>query len=297
MPSIPVVPDSHVTRGIALMVASTLSMSTMYVAIRFVPGEMHPFEVVFFRNFFGLGILLLWHHKRFKALFKTEQLKMHLLRGVLNVVAMLMFFTAVLMTPLAEVAALGFTAPLFASLMALVIFRERLHMHRMVVIAVGFVGVLLILRPGPDALNLGAVLILASAALWAATMLVIKRLSGKDSSATITLYMVVVMAPLSFLAALYDWQTPTLPQLAWFVLISVLGTLGQITLAQSFKLADVTAVLPLDFLKLIWGALLGYLFFSEVPDLFTWVGGILIFSSSTYLALRESRPSKPASTD
>ena len=104
--------------------------------------------------------------------------------------------------------------------------------------------------------------------------------------------MVVVMTPLSFIAALFHWQTPSLAQFGVLVGLSILGTVGQISLAQSFRLADVSAVLPLDFLKLVWGALLGFLFFAEVPGIFTWVGGILIFACSTYLAVRETRVKK-----
>ncbi|NIP74066.1 MAG: DMT family transporter, partial [Gammaproteobacteria bacterium] len=216
----------------------------------------------FFRNFLALLLLLGWHRSRFFGYFRTAHLKLHLLRGGLNVVAMLMFFTAVLITPLADVAALGFTAPLFASLLAIVVLRERLRWHRLLVIAFGFVGAVVILRPGFAAVGQGPVLLLMSAALWSVTMLVIKMIARTDSSVTITVYMGSVMAPLSLLAALWFWQWPTLEQLGWFVVISALGTLGQVSLAQSFRIAEVTAVLPLDFMKLVWGSLLGFFIFA-----------------------------------
>lgn len=283
-------------KGIALMVLSTACMACMYVAIREVPGAMHPFEIAFFRNFFAVLILLAWHRRDLRAAFRTDHLKLHLVRGTLNVVAMLMFFYAVLITPLADVAALGFTAPLFASLLAIFVLRERLRWHRLGVIALGFAGALLILRPGLVQIGQGPLLLLGSSALWSLAMMVIKLLSRSDTSMTITLYMGVVMAPLALLAALLHWQWPDAPQLAWMLLIAVLGTLGQVSLAQSFRLAEVSAVLPLDFLKLLWGSLLGFLIFAEVPDLFTWVGGITIFGSTTYLALREYRPARRAGT-
>ncbi|HKI97500.1 MAG TPA: DMT family transporter [bacterium] len=276
-------------QGIALMVFSTACMACMYVAIREVPGGMHPFEVAFFRNLIAVLLLAAWHRQHFLACFRTEHVRLHILRGSLNVTAMLAFFYAVLITPLATVAALGFTAPLFASVLAIFVLRERLQWHRLSVIALGFAGALLILRPGVTEVSRGPVLLLASSAIWAVTIMVIKVLARTDSSTTITVYMGTVMAPLSLLAAAFFWQWPDGAQLLWLLLIAVLGTLGQLSLAQSFRLADVGAVLPLDFLKLVWGTLLGFFIFAEVPDVFTWVGGSMIFGSTTYLALRESR--------
>lgn len=275
--------------GMVLMALSTGCMATMYVAIREVPGGMHPFEIVFFRNLFALGLLVAWQAPGGLAVLRTAHLRLHGLRGALNVVAMLAFFYAVTITPLAEVAALGFTAPLFASVLALLLLRERVHRHRVTVIAFGFVGALVVLRPGVEGVHLGALLLLFSSSMWAMALMVIKVLARTDSSATITLYMVLVMTPLALVPALLVWQWPTLVQLGWFALIALLGTLGQLCLAQSFRVAEVTAVLPLDFLKLVWGSLLGFVLFAEVPDVWTWVGGAMIFGSTTYLALRESR--------
>jgi drug/metabolite transporter (DMT)-like permease len=282
----------HLSRnalGVALMVFSTLCMALMYVSIREVKGGMHPFEVAFFRNFIAVLLLWGWFRGRFLACFRTAHLRLHLLRGTLNVVAMLAFFYAVLITPLAVVAALGFTAPLFASVLALFVLRERLQWHRMAVIGLGFAGALVILRPGLLGLSLGPVLLLASSALWAVAIMVIKVLARSDSSVTITVYMGAVMAPLSLLSALPFWTWPDAPQLAWLLLIALLGTVGQLSLTEAFRLAEVGAVLPLDFLKLVWGTLLGLVIFAEVPDVFTWLGGVMIFGSTTYLALRETR--------
>jgi drug/metabolite transporter (DMT)-like permease len=278
-------------QGIALMVFSTACQAAMYVSIREVPGGMHPFEVAFFRNAIAVLMLLVWFRRGFWSRLRTAHVRLHLLRGTLNVLAMLMFFYAVLITPLADVAALGFTAPLFASLLAIFVLRERLQWHRLAMIAFGFAGALVILRPGLAGATVGPLLLLCSSAIWALTIMVIKVLARTDSSITITVYMGTVMAPLSLLAAVWFWQWPNAEQLAWLALIALLGTLGQVSLAQAFRLAEVSAVLPLDFLKLVWSTLLGLFIFAEVPDAFTWLGGVMIFSSTTWLALRESRRS------
>ena len=276
-------------QGILLMILSTASMATMFVAIRKVPGDMHPFEMAFFRTFFGLCFLLTWHAgRRFSGL-KTRVLWLHATRGLLNVITMLLFFPAVLITPLVDVTALNFTAPLFASALAIVLLREKVRLHRLLVIAIGVTGVLVILRPGIQTVSLGALLMIASSLVWAVAMMIIKVLTRTESSMTIVFYMAAFMTPLSFISASFFWQWPDLVQLSWLGLIGALGTTGQVSLTRALAVGEVTAVLPLDFLKLVWGSALGYFFFAEIPDAWTWVGGTIIFASTIYLALRESR--------
>jgi drug/metabolite transporter (DMT)-like permease len=275
--------------GIGFMVVSSVCMAGMYTSIRLVPRGMHPFEIVFFRNLIGLLMLLAWHAPGGLRVLKTTRLRMHALRGVLNVAAMLTFFYAVTITPLAEVAALSFTGPLFASLLALLFLKEPPRLHRLGVMAFGFAGALVIVRPGLSVVQAGAVLLLVSSAIWAFALIVIKMLARTESSATITLYMVSFMTPLSLITAVSVWRWPDLHQVFWFLVVSLFGTAGQLCLAQAFRMADSTAVLPLDFLKLIWGSALGYLVFAEIPDVWVWAGGTMIFASTTYLALRETR--------
>ncbi len=275
--------------GMILMAVSTLCLSAMHVSIRSVPGEMHPFEMAFIRNTIGLlmlSALFLW---RGFAVLRTRRLGLHSLRGVFNVLAMYAFFYGLPTTPLAAVSALGFTAPLFASLLAILFLGERPQPHRLAVIGIGVAGTLLILRPGFEAIAIGPVAILLSSLVWAGALIVIKLLSRTESSVTITVYMALFMTPLSFLGAAPFLEWPTLEQLAMLTLVAIFGTTGQFTLAQSFRVADATAVLPLDFLKLIWGSLLGFLFFAEIPDVMTWAGGTVIFISTFYLAAREGR--------
>ena len=143
-------------------------------------------------------------------------------------------------------------------------------------------GAAIILRPGIQAIGWGPPLILFSAMMWAVSLIFIKALSRTDSSLTIATYMVIVTTPFSLLAALPVWQWPGGEQLFWMLLVGLLGSAGQICLAQAFKMAEASSVLPFDFLQLIWAALLGFLVFGEVPDRWVWVGGTLIFLSSTY---------------
>ena len=120
-------------------------------------------------------------------------------------------------------------------------------------------------------------------------MIVIKVLSRSESSLIITVYMTLVAMPLALIAAVTVWQTPTLTQMAWLAAIGVLASLANLSVAQAFKDADLTAILPFDFTKLIWASAIGYLVFAEEPSPWTWVGGTIIFSAATYIAFRERK--------
>lgn len=275
--------------GMLLMTFSTLCQVAMQATIRSVPAGIHPVEIAFFRNLFGLSFLLLLHGRKGLSIFKTKQPRLHAVRGLLNVVAMMMFFTGVTMAPLSDVAAISFTAPLFASLLAIPLLGERLQAFRAPAFVAGFVGMFLILRPGWNIISLGALLILGASLFWSVTLIVIKVLTRTDSPVTITIYMGIYLTPLSLMAAIPLWQTPGLEQLAWMALIGAIGTLAQISLVQSFRIAEATAVLPMDFFKLIWSSVLGYLLFAEIPSGWSWAGGSIIFVSTTFLAFKEAR--------
>ena len=288
---------SPALRGILLMVASTVGFSLMHTIVRHLSDHLHPLEIAFFRNAFGLITFAPWLIRYGLAPFRTKRFPLHLVRSVLNCVAMFAFFTGLALTPIAEVTALGFTAPIFAAVLGVVFLGERFKARRWCAIALGFLGTLIILRPGFQATDPGALLVLFSAVLWAATMIVIKILGRTESSITITGYMNILLTLLSVGPAIYVWQTPAPEDWIWLLLLGLLGTLAQIALAQSLKEAESSLVMPFDFLKLIWAASLGYLLFAEVPDLFVWIGGGVIFASSTYLAYREGRAAARGSPD
>lgn len=277
----------RVSAGVGLMALSTVGVSVMHALLRTVPGGMHPYQMVFFRNAFGLLYFMLWHARSGFSGLRTRRLRWHLLRGGLQGISMLFFFQAVLITPLAEVAALNFTAPLYASLMAFFILHEGGRLHRSIAIGIGFAGALVVLRPGFQEIGSGPLLMLLSSAIWSVVILIIKVLSRTESSVAISTYMVMITTPITFVVALFVWSAPRVEQLLILAVVALLGSIVHVLMAQSFKLADASAVLPLDFLKLIWNSLLGYLMFSEVPDLWVWAGGLMIFSSVTYLTLRE----------
>lgn len=281
-------------RAVLLMLVSTISFAIMNASIRDVSQELEPMMVVFFRNFLGLFVLAPFFIRHGLAPLRTERLGLHWVRAGLNLVAMAAFYVGLSLTPLAEATALAFTAPLFAVLLAICFLGEKVGIRRWSAIFIGFIGALVILRPGVSIVEVGALWVLVSAVIWSATLIVIKVLSRTESSLTITAYMALLLAILSLPLALFFWQTPTWTQFAYLFVIALTGTLGQYMLVEALSGADAQVVMPLDFMRLIWTALLGFLLFREVPDVFVWVGAAMIFTSATYVAIRERRKKSPS---
>jgi drug/metabolite transporter (DMT)-like permease len=284
----------NVLRGALLMAVAAACYAILHGSVRYLSADIHPFEITFFRNLFGFLVVLPWFVHGLQPL-RTRRFGLHLLRAAGNVVAMLMFFMALSMTPLALVQALGFTAPLFATVLAIFILGERVRLRRWTALITGFIGALVIIRPGIQPVDTGSLLTLGSAAVWGFTLVVIKVLSRTDSAVTITSYMVLLMTPLSLIPALFFWTWPDAWGWFWLVVCGVSGTAAQLLMTQSFRVAEATVVLPFDFTKIVWGALIGYLVFGEFVDVWTWAGAAVIFSGVTYITYRERELAKSAS--
>ncbi|MDP6690946.1 MAG: DMT family transporter [Alphaproteobacteria bacterium] len=277
-------------RAVVLILFSTLCFTSMHTVIRYASteGQIHPFEVAFFRNVFGLLAVLPFALRHRAAAFRTRRLKLHAVRGTMQVFAMLMFFYALSITPLAKISAVSFTAPLFATLGAIIFLGERVRLRRMVALALGFLGAMIIIRPGVIALDLGAVLVMTSSSIWACAILIIKSLARTESSLTITTYQNIFLIPFTLIAAAFFWTWPSWYMLGLFAVMGIFGSIAHVAMAEALKLADTTAVLPYDFVRLIWASGIGFVVFGEIPELWTWVGGCIIFGSTTYIAFREA---------
>lgn len=282
-------------RGMALMLASTVAFAVMNGFVRTVSATIHPFEIAFFRCVFAFVVFLpiLWSHG--SAILKPRRIGLYLLCGALSAFDSFLFFLAVSISPLAKVTALDFSSPLFAAVLAPIVLGETLGWKRAVALGLGCIGALIIIRPGLDVFDLGSILVLFAAAGWGLTMILMKIAARTDHSLTITVVIGVVSSPLSLLGAIPVWQTPTLGEFGLLVLIGSLAGFGMICVAQAFREADITAVLPFDFMKLVWASAIGYVFFAETPHLLTWVGGVVIFAAAAYVTIEERRAGGEAS--
>jgi len=284
-------------RGIGWMLLATFFAAAMHASVRKVTDDgLHPFEVAFFRNLFGLLALAPWFVRSGLAPLRTRRFGLYSLRAAINLCAMLAFFYALAVAPLTQVTALAFTAPVFATLLAIPILGEVVRFRRWAAITIAFAGTILIIRPGFESLGAGSALALVAALGWAAVVLIMRTLGRTESAVTITAYMSLLITPLALVPALFVWIWPTPEQFGWLVVIGIVGNLGQLCLSQALKEADTHVVMPMDFLRLIWIAIIAYVAFDEVPDLPTWAGGAVIFASGAYITYRERERGHPKPT-
>ncbi len=264
-------------RAVVFMLLSGICVTAMNASVKTLATDLHPFLIAFFRHAIGVCLMTPMFLGLNVNPLRTARLGLHGLRALLNVVAMLAYFLALTMEPLATVVALSFTAPLFAVIGAMVFLREKVSPKRAIALAIGFSGALMILRPWSADVGTGALLLLLSSTAWAVALIVIKVLSRTESSLTITLYASLLQAPFTFVAALFHWQWPNGEQLLLLALIAVCGTGAQLALSQAFREADATIALPADFTKLIFAGLAGWILFAEAPPIWIWIGGTVVF--------------------
>ena len=274
------------------MLGAMILFSTMGVFIKLSSSQLHPLEVVFFRNFLALFFLTPWIFKQRATVFKSNRKKLYTLRAVFNVVGMAAGFTALTLIPLAEATALSFTAPLFATLGAALILGEVVRQRRIIAIFFGFIGMLIILRPGIEAISPGALLAIANAITIEITVLIVKKLTITEKPITIVAFMALLQTPMALIPALFYWEWPSLITWTWLFCLAGAGTIGHLMYTKAIQLAEVSQLQPIDFVRLPIIALFGYIVFAEQPGIWVWIGGAVIFLSTAYVTHREAAISK-----
>jgi len=273
---------------IILSISATMFGALMASSVKYLSNDLHPIIICFYRCLMGLILISPFIIKNnFRAL-KSKNIKLQFSRVIINIFSMIFWFSAIGIMQFEKAAALGFTTPLFTTILAIIILKEKIRFHRTAALLIGFLGIIIIVRPGYVPLELGAVFILASALSFSFVLIIIKKLSAIDSSQTIIFYHLLLSTPVFFILSLFYWETVNLNQLLIFTLMGASGLLSHWCLAQAFKLSDTTFVMPLQFTKLIWASLIGFFIFTERPDMWTWFGGVIIFISVVYIAYREA---------
>src|SRR5690606_17938201 len=236
-------PSQQQTRPVAatlLMLAAVTCFACMSVIVRHISGALHPFEIAFFRNFLGLLILLPWLWRTGSlGVLRTKRFGRFTLRAGVNVVSMLAWFSAVPLMPLADLTALSFTAPLWATIFAALLLGEVVRARRWTATAVGFAGALVILQPGIREINLGVFLVLLSSASWALVTILVRTLTATEDARAIVTYQVLLMAPLSLVPALFVWSWPAPETLLWLFLLAAIATLGPFFHVRACSLPEV----------------------------------------------------------
>lgn len=256
--------------------------------VRMLSQSLSSPEIVFFRTAIIFLAMLAWHRRGLRDM-KTRRLGMHLARAVAATLSTIFLFHAFTIIPIAEATAITFSAPLFTTLGAVIFFKEKLRPSRALAMAVSFVGMLIILRPGEHLFDPGSLYALAGALLIAVNMLLISSLGKTESANAIVLYNAMLMTPLTLGVALFCWQTPTWGELEGLLLLGALATGVQHCITRAFGQGQPTAILPLDFTRLIFAALLGYFMFDETIGGWVMLGGALIFVSTVTLMRHEAK--------
>ena len=290
---------ADVLRGIFLMVLSVFLFSSMDAMVKWASRDYPTGQIVFFRNFLAFVpvLLFLWRAGSPMSL-RTRRFGGHLVRGIVGVASMFFFFLALGLLPLADAIALGMSGPIFLTALSVPLLRERVGIRRWSAVLAGFVGVLIMVRPGSGVFELKALTAIAGAFFYALAMVSIRRLARAEPAGAIVFYLTLfAMAAglLTFpLAAITPaWIDPWVwpDAVGWPVLIGIglIGGTAQLTLTYAFKLAPVAVIAPFEYGALVFGVGLGFAIWHEVPDRYILLGAAIVIASGLYILYRETK--------
>lgn len=276
-------------RGAIWLLGSGIFFTAMSVLIKQASQEFSSFQVAFFRALFGFIVIAPFALRHGVTAVKTARPGLHLFRGVVGACVMMAMFYAVARLPLADVTALSFTRPIFLIPLAVLFLGEIVRVRRWTATAVGFIGVLIMVRPGSDGID-PAVLVALGASIGLAVITVcVKKLSETEAPATMLFWSSIMLTLCTAFPAWQVWQTPTWSVIGMAVAMGACGTVGQAMLIRGYAVGEATAITPFDYSRLIYSAIAGFIFFTEVPDIMTLAGAAVIVGSSIYIARREAK--------
>jgi drug/metabolite transporter (DMT)-like permease len=294
------IPDKHThptARAVLLMLFSTVLFGLMAVVIRLASETQHPFEIAFFRNLFGLLFTLPLLFKHGPGLLKTSKLPLYLLRCAIGTVGMLAGFWAIVHLPLAQAVAISYSTPLFVTIGAVWVLGETVRARRWAAVLIGFIGVIILLRPDADTFTGASLVALLAAVMSASVAISIKFLTRTENPDAIVVFTTALWVPMSMVPALLFWQTPSGITWLWLVLAGLFGTVAHMCWTRALQLGDASILTPISFMQVLVVGVFGWWLFDESVDHYTLIGALIIFGSNLYLAHREITRAKPAVTD
>lgn len=274
---------------------ATLISSIAGGMVRELAGQIPAMELVFFRNVIALIVLVPIVMKQGVGLPSKSQIPVYALRVFFAYSAMVLLFYALARMPIADVYALQYTIPLFTIMLAVIVLKQHADIHSWGACFVGFLGTLIVMRPGIIEITLASLAALTTAFMHAGSNTTIKILARRDNPEVITLWTNFGMLPLALIPTLFLWVTPTASQWPLVIGIGVVSSIGGYCFTRSVSAADARIVQPFQFSRMIFAAAIGWIMFSELPDLWTWIGAAVIFAASYYIVYREGRARRAAS--
>jgi len=278
--------------AILLIITSVFFGTVMLSFLKIAQEDVNVYVAGFFRFFLGLIIILPYIIKKKNLVLKTNHLKQHFLRAILGLPAMLLYFSALVLLPIEKLTAISFVVPLIVTILAVFFLGEKIYIYRTLALMLGFSGMLVIIRPGFVDISIGVYMVLFSALLWSINIIITKKISKDDSAITILAYQSIFMSLLSFFIVIFFWEMPSLKTFIYLVLAAMCGTVLHLTLNHAFKLVDVSMTQPYSFLNLVFASIIGYFVFDEIPDFYTWIGALIIFTGVLIISYREMKLDK-----
>lgn len=251
---------------------------------RYMAPSIDVFQIAFLRNAFAILFMMPWLMKVGLGAMRTRQIGKHVIRGFMSSTNVTLLFAAVALIPIADMSAINFLQPVIGAAIAGFVLGEVVGRRRWLAISMGFVGAVLVIRPGFAEFNLGMAYALGSAIAGAFVSIMIKTLVRTDPPDTIAAWLFVMQTLTLLIPALFVWRMPSPDEWGLFAFIGLMSVILQRTYNRGIQAADISVAMPFNFTRLIWAALLGWLVFAEFPDVWTWIGGIIIFVASVWLA-------------
>ena len=271
------------------MGGAVLSFCTMAIAVRELQRNLGSFEILFLRSLVMLAIVAALLPRTGGASWRTQHLGLHAWRSLIHLGGQYLWVYSIGVLALATVFAVEFTMPVWVAVLASIFLGERLNRGRLVQLALGLAGVMIILKPGAGTVHPAALLMVLCSLCYAASVIFTKRLSATDSPHTVLFWMSLIQTPVTLVAALPHWVTPPLASLPWIALIGSASYAAHYCMTRSMKLVDATVAVPIDFIRLPVVAVLGALLYGEAFDPAVLVGALVIFAGTYYSISRESR--------
>ena len=275
-------------KAILLALVASVSGVTMNVLLKISLTDINVFTAGFLRFLFGFLLILPFiFYNQFQN-YKTPNLKIHLTRGFLNIPMMLLGFSALQYIPLEQIKAISFITPIIVVVLSVIFLKEKIYLIRIGALVIGLVGVFVILRPGIVSINIGAYMVLCSCSIWSVVVIITKFAARVDSAFTILSYQYTIVTILSLPIALYFWQSPSSQTIIYLIFAGIAGTIVHLCINTAYKLTELSVLQPVNFSRLLIASLFGFIIFDEVPDMWTIIGGLIIFSSILIITYRET---------
>lgn len=276
------------------MLVSAIGFATILVIVRDLSDSLHVFVLNFWRNIFAVAIFIPWILRVGPSRLKTKRLPLFALRSLVMVTSSIMLFYSAVLMPIGEATAITFTAPLFTTLLAALLLKEQVGWRRAMALGIGFCGVLIMLRPGVEAIGLGAFMAIGASVIFAFVVIMGKKLAASESPELVILMLAVWNIPVSAVPAAFVWDMPEGRE--WLLLagLGVAATMNMYGIQRAISAGDASLSQVFDFLRLPLAVLAAWLAFSEVPDPWMWVGAAVIFAATVYTTRREAQLARAA---